>query len=250
MRHLRSTCVRRRHQTSHITLNKQVITERRTQYCVWLSIGSVDGQGHTLRWESPCDAKRWRPSEKKPRRVSVDIAPRGPALLTSQKPLHCSGQRGPMIAIELGWSDFAWSVSLYFVGIIVGGREDFLPTDSAPPQGPPPFQQEHKWTCELDCSVVLTFLSAFTPLLIILPLPLTHSPPTAAAAATLKPNHSPQETGRTNEKPSRAKRPTRRKSVHLIRGLASPKQAKTLSGGSLYLVTVGFLRNHYHNKEH
>lgn len=49
-----------------------------------------------------------------------------------------------MIAIELGRSDFAWSGSLYFVGVIVGGREDFLPTASTPPQGPPPFQQKHK----------------------------------------------------------------------------------------------------------
>lgn len=34
---------------------------------------------------------------KKPKRVGVDTAPRGPALLTSQKPLRCSGRRGPGI---------------------------------------------------------------------------------------------------------------------------------------------------------
>lgn len=32
---------------------------------------------------------------KKPKRLGVDTAPRGPALLTSQEPLRCSGPRGP-----------------------------------------------------------------------------------------------------------------------------------------------------------
>lgn len=40
--------------------------------------------------------------KKNPKRVGVDTAPHGPTLLTSQKPLHCSGRRGPMTAIELG----------------------------------------------------------------------------------------------------------------------------------------------------
>lgn len=32
---------------------------------------------------------------KKPKRIGFDTAPCGPALLTSQEQLHCSGQRGP-----------------------------------------------------------------------------------------------------------------------------------------------------------
>lgn len=39
-----------------------------------------------------------------------------------------------IIAIELSWSDFAWSGSLYFVSIIVGGR-GLLLKDWTSPQG-------------------------------------------------------------------------------------------------------------------